>query len=359
MKKILFFSKNLNIGGMEKALVSLLNSLISDYQITLLLEEKKGILIKELNEKIKIEEYKLNTNKNPIIRKSNNLFKRTMWKIKNFKKYDFACNYATYSIIGTRICQAASKNKALYIHSDYYNVYKQNKEEVQNFFEPHKLSKYNHLIFVSNESMNNFLKIYPKYKNKVTVINNLIDTTVLDKSLEKITVKINKKNKNFIFIGRLDNGSKNFDLMLEAFNIAISKDKNIKLYIVGSGPYKAKIQSFIQNHNIISNIILINETVNPYPYLKACDCLILTSNYEGFPVIYLEALVLNKKIMTTIITSDESININNYCIKLKREKADIAKKILDLKRELIDYNLDFTEINKRKITKIINIIEEE
>ena len=55
MKKIIFFSKNLNIGGMEKALVSLLNSLCDNYQVTLVLEEKKGSLLKKLKKNILVK----------------------------------------------------------------------------------------------------------------------------------------------------------------------------------------------------------------------------------------------------------------------------------------------------------------
>ena len=46
MKKVLFASNNLNIGGMEKSLVSLLNAFDFDkYDVTLLLENKKGSLL--------------------------------------------------------------------------------------------------------------------------------------------------------------------------------------------------------------------------------------------------------------------------------------------------------------------------
>ena len=67
MKKIAFFSKNLEIGGMEKALVNLLNSLVDKYDIYLFLEERKGILLNSINKKVVIKEYKLFTFKNMLI----------------------------------------------------------------------------------------------------------------------------------------------------------------------------------------------------------------------------------------------------------------------------------------------------
>ena len=71
MKKIIFFSKNLNIGGMEKALTILLNELSKVYNVTLVLEEKKGILLGKLNSNIEVKEYTLDNNKNIINTKNN------------------------------------------------------------------------------------------------------------------------------------------------------------------------------------------------------------------------------------------------------------------------------------------------
>ena len=58
MKKILFSAYSLDVGGIEKALVILLNKLQQkEYDITLVLEKKGGIFLNELNPKIKIITY--------------------------------------------------------------------------------------------------------------------------------------------------------------------------------------------------------------------------------------------------------------------------------------------------------------
>ena len=55
-KKILFTANDLRIGGIEKALVTLLNYLIEEnYDITLVLERKKGELLKKLDYRIKVD----------------------------------------------------------------------------------------------------------------------------------------------------------------------------------------------------------------------------------------------------------------------------------------------------------------
>ena len=358
MKNIIFFSKNLKIGGMEKALVSLLNALSAYYKVTLVLEKKEGALLDELSSNIKVTEYQLSTSKNIVFRKIINFTKRIIWTIKNKNKYDFSCNYATYSIIGSKLAIISSKNSAFYIHSNYYEMYHGIKKDIDVFFRNHNLAKFNKIIFVSNESKEGLEKVYPKLQSKFVVINNLIDyKNIQKKAKEPTKINFSKKDVNLVFIGRLDNDSKNIKLLLESFKIVISKNKNYKLWIIGDGPYKQSIKNFIKEKKLEDNITLISETLNPYSYLSQADALILTSNYEGFPVVYLEALVLNKRIITTIACSDETINMKNYITLVKKSDHDIAKKILELSRELINYNLNFQEINDIKIEKLKKIIE--
>ena len=67
MKKILFTAYDLNVGGIEKALVTLLNKL-NDYDITLVLEHKEGIFLNLIPKNIKVIEYKVSTSKFTIFR---------------------------------------------------------------------------------------------------------------------------------------------------------------------------------------------------------------------------------------------------------------------------------------------------
>lgn len=358
MKSIIFFGKNLNIGGMEKSLVILLNSLVKKYKVTLVLEDKKGVLLNDLNNDITVLEYKVSNLKLIVLRKILNYIKRICWVIKYKNKYDFSCNYATYSIIGSKLAQISSKNCTYYIHSDYYKMYEENIEEVKKFFSPHNITNFKKIIFVSNESQCNFLNVFPELKNKSTVINNLIDSNyIISKSEQKNISCFNKNDTNFVFIGRLDNTSKNFDLLLNSFRIAINKNNNIKLCIIGDGEYKEKILKYIKNNKLETNIILLGEQKNPYTYLKQSDCLILTSKYEGFPVVYLESLVLNKYIMTTVPTSDDYIDIRKFATILEFDENKIAQEIIEYKKNKLNYKIDFEQININKIEKIKKIIE--
>ena len=89
MKKLLFSAVTLDVGGIETALVTLLNYLASQkenndkkYEITLVLEKKQGLFLDVLDKNIKIIEYSPNNNKIVFVRKIINLLKQIRFKIK-------------------------------------------------------------------------------------------------------------------------------------------------------------------------------------------------------------------------------------------------------------------------------------
>ena len=71
MKKILFAAYSLEVGGIEKALTTLANTLQEKgYKVSIALEKKQGIFLKELNKNIEIIEYKPSESKNILKRNS-------------------------------------------------------------------------------------------------------------------------------------------------------------------------------------------------------------------------------------------------------------------------------------------------
>lgn len=356
MKKKLFFAAvDLNIGGIEKALVNLLNSInYEKYEVTLVLEKKEGPLLDTLNKNVIVRELKVSNNKIVFIRKIVNCFRKLIFKLKNTNKYDFSCCYATYSYSAVKLSLIASKNSSIYIHSDYTYIYKE--EEFYNFFNKHNIDRFRKIIFVSNESRDNFKKYYPNLTNKFLIVNNFIDVDdIKNKSLEKVGLSFNN-NKHLVFVGRLDDKSKKLGRAIDL----VKNINDIDLLVVGDGPDRNKYENYVKENNLQKRVVFVGSKKNPYPYIKNSDYLILTSDYEGFPVIYLEAIALNKYIITTINTSDDQINISDgfgYIISKDEEKMiNEVQKLLkkDIKTKIID----FKEIQKKRMESLEEIFNE-
>lgn len=364
MKKIIFFSVNMHIGGMEKALVDLLNELTKrDYAVTLILEQKEGELLDELDKSICIREYRVQKNGNPLLRKCRNFIHRKYWELRNHNKYDFSCAYATYSVIGARLALAASGNASLYVHSNYYDVYQGKYEEIRTFFDTLSLEKFRDVIFVSNESRDKLQKVYSFLREKGVVIDNLIDSSrIIGLSQEKMDL-VMEGTRNFLFVGRLEEESKRLSRLIKAFAIAGRKDNSLRLYIIGDGKDYELCRSMIREEHLENIVKLLGKKENPYPYIKNADCVLLTSDYEGYPVIYSECLVLQTPIITTVPVSDGFVDIRNYAKIVEKDADTIADAVLYT--DLTGYgknDLDFDEINLKKIQsleKIINRVREE
>ncbi len=355
-RKIVFFSRDLKIGGMEKALVSLLNELAKqNYQITLVLEKKEGVLLKRLNEGIVVKEYSLSQCPFVPLRRVLNLLHRVFWGILHYHRYDFSCNYATYSAIGSKLALLASPNNALYVHSNYPALYQGDRAQIESFFHDNSMKAFQHVIFVSKESVESTKAFFPSVSERFCVINNIVDyRNILNDAEHECDVFKNDKI-NFLFVGRLDDSSKHFDLLIDSFKTASDRSKKICLTLIGDGPDRFKIQKRIAEEKI-EGIRLLGEKENPYPFIKNCDCLIMTSKYEGYPVIYTEALVLNKMFITTVPVSDDFIDVRNHFIICRPNQNEIADQMLKIEKSKTDYYLDFEAANAARIDQFDKII---
>ena len=158
MKKILISSYSLDVGGIETALITLLKNLSIKYDITLVLEKKEGLFLKEVPENVKIIEYRPNKNKIAMIRKVINFLKQQIFKIKYKNKFEFSACYATYSYPASFVTRNASKNSCLWVHNDYMNFFGGDKNKYKDFFRKLKVQDYKKIVFVSENDKNIFTK---------------------------------------------------------------------------------------------------------------------------------------------------------------------------------------------------------
>ena len=355
-KDLMFAAVNFDIGGIEKALVNLLNRINYDkYNVDVVLEEKKGIFLPKIISKANITELRVSNHKNVIIRKVTNMYRKLIYTILNYQNYDFSCCYATYSYSANKLALVSSKNNAFYVHSNYTYIYKDEKEFRQ-FFDTRNIDKYKRIIFVSNEAKNDFMKFYNHLENKLEVLNNFIDIdSIKATSIEELDVK-KSKNKLFVFVGRLEDHSKK---LIRALNL-VKEIKDIDLWIIGDGPDKKKYEDYVKKNNISKRVSFLGRKSNPYPYMNEADYVILTSDYEGFPVTYLEAIVLNKKIITTIDVSDDAINMGkDYAFIVSKDEKKMVEEVKEiLRKDKKVKSIDLNKVQNNKMLKFEEMFDE-
>lgn len=359
MKKILFSAYSLDLGGIETALITLLKELSKHYDITLVLEKKEGLFFDELPSSIKVIEYKPNNHKLIILRKFMNLINRLEFYIKYHNKYYFSCSFATYSRSGSYCARVASKNNALWVHNDYLTMYKGNKHEYYAFFNSIEHSHFKTISFVSNEARVNYQKMYPNTKSKLITCNNLINyKNILKKSEEDIDIEENNVT-TFLNVGRHDEHQKRLSRLLEAAKKLKEKGYQFKIIMLGSGPDTNRYEKLIKKYKLENHIDMLGSKKNPYPYFKECDAVILTSDYEGYPVVFVESLVLKKPILTTAVSDAKEDIEGKFGIIMQKDSNDIANCMATFIEKNYQINTEFNPklFNENIVDKLTKIIE--
>ena len=284
------------------------------------------------------------------------------FKNKYNNKFDFACSYATYSNPASFVARVASKNSVLWCHMDYLSQYGGDKEKVKQFFEEKHYKEFSKLVFVSEKSKQTFLEVFPEMANKVIFINNLIDYKEIEQKAEESIPEENlfeKKNDETIFLnyGRQEESQKRLYRIIEAVQKLKELEAKFKVIFVGDGKDSNDYKKRVQELNLEKEIIFLGRKKNPFPYVKKSDCVLLTSEYEGSPVVFTETMILNKPIITTDVAGSEQIEGKfGYVVEKNVDAIAKAMQLFMEKKFKIENKFDAEEYNNEAFKKIEDLI---
>ena len=339
-KKILFVINSLTIGGSEKSLVSLLNTIdYSKYDIDLMMfkkgEEFDIYIPKEVNVLDIPEYYKFLNDKNSTNLKNKTKFLITRLKTsinlrinllkKNHinnehilyksqykilsnldKKYDVAIAYSqgmpTYFVAD----KVNANKKIAWINCDYATS-KYDKDIDEKFYKT-----FDKIVAVSKTIKQSIIDIKPQYKDKIEVILDIVNPKLIENMAMEYEASEYSEDINILTVARLVIDYKGYDIAIKTAKILKENGYKFKWYVVGDGPDKVKISSLIDEYDVKDCFILLGKRENPYPYMKNCDIYVQPSRREGFGLTVVEAKILNKPIVcTNFNTAKELIENEN------------------------------------------------
>jgi len=126
-----------------------------------------------------------------------------------------------------------------------------------------------------------------------------------------------KEALKLVFLGRLDPWHKGLDLLLEAFGLALQRlSEPVALFIIGPEKkrYSGYLQNLVQKLGLLKYVIFtgaIYDSVTKYSALASADILVLTSRFEGFPLVVLEAMACGTPVLVTPGTNVADM-VNKY-----------------------------------------------
>lgn len=357
-KKLLIYSTNLKPEKAQIALINLLKKInYNKYEVDLLLEKNEGKLKKSIPKHIKILDYKISNNKINVLKIIQNFINKIKFKLKNYHKYDCAVSFFIDSKNSYFYIKNASKRRVIFIFDDYTNIYKN--EKIRDFFTQKNIYDFNHIVFFSNQSKDNFLKYYPSLSKKTHVINSIINYDVIEKkSREKILENIKRNNTNLLLIGELNEEKNNILAYLKLINELKTDISNIKLYIIGEGIDEFAYKSYVEDNKLQENVFFLGTKKNIYPYIKKCNYLTLIGKFEDNPLLAMETLLLKTQIFSTMNFSDDVID-NDYIFAISKQfnkmKEEIKNILLNKEKKRIKFNIE--NINNEKLEKIERLFD--
>lgn len=372
-KKILFGITSIGLGGAERVLVDISNKLCEKYDITIFSIYDKGELKKELNKNIKFKSlYDCRYDELSKIQKmwipiKILLFSKFIYNKKIKQDYDVEISFLEGPITRLFAAKNNKTKKIAWIHNDIKRVFGSGiKSKLKRNIDKKIYTKYNDLVFVSNDNMEKFQEIYNDINTEnMHVIYNYIDSElVIKKSKDYINFGNHfgqSDEKIFITVCRLVK-QKALDRLIKIHSKLIKNGYKHKFYIIGDGPEKENLKSSIEQENVKETFVLLGKKENPYPYIKQADYFCLLSYFEGYGMVLEEAKILNKKIIITDTAARESLEGYKKGIILDNNDEGIYNGLLKIIKldENKDEDIDdeYKYDNNDKIQKIIDLVGE-
>lgn len=135
---------------------------------------------------------------------------------------------------------------------------------------------------------------------KITVIPNGVDAqrfaTAEPADLSEFDIP--SGSQTVLFVGRLDPQKGPF-LLLEAVKGLLPTYPRLHVLLVGEGSLRIRLQEWIHDRNLHARVHLAGWRANVPQLLKAADCLVLPSRWEGMPNVVLEAMAAGLPVLAT------------------------------------------------------------
>ncbi|MEW9180498.1 glycosyltransferase [Bacillus mycoides] len=339
-KKILITSFDMAIGGVERSLIGLLNTIdYSKYDVDLMLFKHEGeflfLLPKMPNLLKEVKQYTtfrksikqilqegqitigLTRTLGRILGDAHGRYVKSEeagylviqygWRItlpfipKLEEEYDVAISFLwPHYFIGDKV---RAKRKIGWIHTDYSNI------KLNTDMEYKMWSKMDNIVAVSEGCRDSFLSSLPNVNKKVEIIENILSPEFVREQAyqEDITEEIQVKSEKvkLVTVGRLSY-AKGIDLAMYALRDLVDQGYDIEWYVVGYGAQESELRKLLAELNLEKRFFLLGKKTNPYPYIKACDIYVQPSRYEGKAVTVREAQIIGKPVLITNFSTANS-----------------------------------------------------
>jgi len=296
-KKILFVLSSLGSGGAEKVAVQLLNHLNGKkYNITVVIFERKGEFLKDIPGNIYVYDLKWENRFS---------FPKLVYKLSKIIKDtspSLIISFLIYSNFVALLARAAACSRVPVIiaeHSVPERTMKIGRYYLlKKWFYKLLYPKAERIIAVSKGIKDELTDYWEIPCRKVEIVNNAIDLNLIEKlSGETIRHQNDISVPEIIAVGRLSE-PKGYPYLLKAIKLVIDITP-VHLHIYGDGDEKKRLEKMVKDLGISEAVSFEGYKENPYKYMSKGAVFVLSSLWESFSIVLIEAMACGIPVVST------------------------------------------------------------
>lgn len=158
----------------------------------------------------------------------------------------------------------------------------------------------NTVVAVSEGVADDLVQLTGLLRNKLRVIYNpTITPELLSRAEEPLVHPWFQPGEPPVILGagRLT-ASKDFLMMIQAFAL-VRRERPARLIILGEGEERPRLEALVQELRLGQDVALPGFVNNPYKYMKHAGIFVLSSKYEGFGLVLVEAMTCGTPVVAT------------------------------------------------------------
>lgn len=300
MTEVVFFTHNLGYGGAERCIVNITNELAErGHTVEILLVDKQGGLLQEVHDDVPVREL----DGEPLIRAALDLRKF----VREYSPDIIISNVNTANLMAIAATKSIRTETSLIV--GVHNTLSVKKQDystgVKDRIIPYLMRMLyplgDQFIAVSNGVAEDLSSTYDIPMDRMNVIYN---PCVTDKILEKGTEP--PDDDLFHHVGGdliLGVGSlieqKDFSTLIRAFSEVVKQKPDSHLVIIGDGPERTNLENLTIELGLSDKVSILGYVENVYAYMASADLFVLSSRWEGFGIVIVEAMAFGTPIVAT------------------------------------------------------------
>lgn len=210
-----------------------------------------------------------------------------------------------------------SGHKTLFVHNDIHQQMRSSDTggilwrrfpQLYFAFERQLISHFNRILSCNSESTQLYKQQYPSIADRISLVRNTFDGEVFyplspaereqKRKQQAIRRGLREDTEFVLFAGRL-HPQKDPLLLLDAFSLV--SDPRAHLLVAGVGELESAMVKKVKDLEIAERVTFLGAVSHKEiaDYHRIASALVLTSVYEGLPLVVLEALACGTKVVTT------------------------------------------------------------